>query len=178
MTQPESKVSSAFRRATEVPDGAVSFESVARRAHQRHRIAAASSTTVAVVAVVALAGIGSQMFRPGGDGSPGQGASPTAVAPATTRVPVSGQLRLTGDGSAGSEQGTPGTVVFRAGDGTKTKVGAGNDGAFSVRLKPGVYTVTGTSFLSGEGKDLCRDRNPVTVSASRQPFVLVACNRR
>jgi hypothetical protein len=178
MTQPESKVSSAFRRATEVPDGTISFESVARRAHQRHRVVAASSTTVAVVAVVALAGVGSQMFRTTGHGSPLRGASPTAVAPATTSVPVSGQLRLTGGPSAVSEHGTPGTVFFLAGDGTKTTVPAASDGAFSVRLKPGVYTVTGTSFLYGDGKYVCRAENQVTVSASSLPIVLVGCIRR
>lgn len=178
MTQPESTVSTAFRRATAVPDGAVSFESVARRVHRRHRIAAASSTMVAVVVVAALAGVGNQMFRSTGHNSPLRGASPSAVAPATTRVPVSGQLRLTGGASTASEHGTAGKVYFLAGDGTKTTVGAASDGAFSVRLKPGEYTATGTSFSYGDGNYLCRARNPVTVSAGSPIFVLVACDRR
>jgi hypothetical protein len=178
MTQPESKVSNAFRRATEEPDGTVSFESVSRRAHRRHRVAAASSTTVAVVAVVALAGVGSQLFRSTGHDNPLRGASPSAVAPATTGVPVSGQLRLTGGPSAASEHGTSGTVSFVAGDGTKTTVTAAGDGAFSVRLKPGMYTVTGSSPLYGDGKYVCHADGPVTVSERSLTGVLVACSRR
>jgi hypothetical protein len=183
MTQPESMLASAFRRATEDPDGTVSFESVAHRVHRRHRVAAASSTT-AVVAVVALAGLGSQLFRSTGRESPLRGASPSALAPATTGVLVSGQLRLTGGPSTAGEQGTAGTVLFRADDGTRTTAAAASDGAFSVRLKPGEYTVTGTSFAYGDGKYVCLAQHPVTVSAasdrsaSSPTWVLVACDRR
>jgi hypothetical protein len=178
MTQPESKVSNAFRRATEEPDGTVSFESVARRARRHHRVAAATSTTVAVVAVVALAGVGSQMFRSvDGHDSPLRGVTSTSVAPAASGSDVSGQLRLTGGPSSASEHGTSGTVYFVASDGTKTTVSAAVDGAFSVRLKPGVYTVTGASPLYGDGKYVCQADNPVTVSADRRADVLVACDR-
>ncbi len=68
----------------------------------------------------------------------------------------------------------PGSVTLTA-PGVDRDVPVGADGAFSVTVPPGKYTVTGHSPLYGSGAYLCRATGPVTVTSGRTTRADVLC---
>lgn len=92
---------------------------------------------------------------------------------------TTGVLQLVG-GPAGHEPQTlAGIVTFTAADGSRSTVPVEADGAFTVVISPGTYTVTGTSPSYGNGTGICRAEAPVTVTFDAGASnVMVNCQAR
>ncbi len=89
---------------------------------------------------------------------------------------VSGTLRLTGGPSGSSQPGVGGQVVFTSDDTHHTQAAA--DGTFTMSLRPGTYTVTGTSPQFDDGQGTCRADTRVVVTGTAVAGLVVACSRR
>lgn len=68
----------------------------------------------------------------------------------------------------------PGTVTV-TGPGVHLDVSVGADGAYSVRVPPGRYTVTGHSPLYGSGTALCQAVGIATVTSGHSTLADVLC---
>jgi hypothetical protein len=115
----------------------------------------------AFAAVLALTGCGSDR----------------AGASADPAVQVSGTLRMTGGPAGATQPGAPGDVLFTS-TGARQVTHAAADGAFSISLPPGTYTVAGTSPQYGDGQGICRVDAPVVVTEKAVSGLVVACSRR
>jgi hypothetical protein len=119
-------------------------------------VRSASVVAVALLATVPLGGCG-------GSAAPSEAAR------------VSGRLEMTGGPAGASPQGVPGRVTFEADDGGRVTASADSRGAFGIAVRPGRYTVTGTSpQFSGS----CAADGPVTVPAGGLAGLTVACSRK
>ena len=141
----------------------------ARRGRDRRGRIAAGSLLVAVVAGVALVPTLVAAQRP-----------PTisvVVGPGSAAT-VTGVLRSSGGPMGAGQSGLLGVIVFESATGQTTTTKTGSDGTFTTAIKPGTYTVTGTSPQYGDEKATCRATDPVTVSRTGLAGVAVICPMR
>jgi hypothetical protein len=98
-------------------------------------------------------------------------------------VPVGEGDRIVGGGGwpVGALSALPaerlleGTVTVRGAAGEPHTVRVGSDGAFTLRVRAGVYTVTGRSPLYESGAVNCHAAGPVTVRTGVTSRVPVMC---
>ena len=69
----------------------------------------------------------------------------------------------------------PGTITFRASDGTTTSFSSGTNGTFTGQLPPGSYTVTATSSLINDGTSACSQSLSTRVQAGKTVSLTVVC---
>jgi hypothetical protein len=143
------------------------------RRQRRNRLAAG-----AALAVLATAGGASMMVPASAPDNPGD----TVRAPAGLRsdpVTVTGSLQWVGGPPDTPPRGVPGTVRFRADDGTITPTTTSGDGRFTVTVTAGRYVVTGTPGPGDpQQPPTCRAETPVTVPADGLTGVEVNCHIR
>jgi hypothetical protein len=95
------------------------------------------------------------------------------------QIPVVGVLQMTGGPVGASTVPVAGEVQFVDRDGRQVSVKAGTDGRFATRLKPGSYSVTGTSPLFNDGRGSCLAQGAFQVSEFHgTPSLTVSCPRR
>jgi hypothetical protein len=70
----------------------------------------------------------------------------------------------------------PGTVSFRAADGTTISVTSGRTGTFTGHLPPGTYAVTATSSLINDGKSTCSRPLTTRVLAGKTVSLTIICD--
>jgi hypothetical protein len=88
---------------------------------------------------------------------------------------ILGTLEAVGGPAPGTPRPLRGSITLRNSSGTAFTATAGSDGAFSVRIPPGPYTVIGRSPLYDSGIADCQPIEPVTVVAGTTIRVVVAC---
>ncbi|KQZ87424.1 hypothetical protein ASD62_17720 [Phycicoccus sp. Root563] len=71
-----------------------------------------------------------------------------------------------------------GEIVFKSATGQTTTTKTGSDGMFTIAVKPGTYTVTGSSPQYSDGQGACQTDDPVTVSSAGLTGVTVTCPMR
>jgi hypothetical protein len=91
---------------------------------------------------------------------------------------VVGALEAVGGPAPGTPRPLSGSITLRDSVGTVFTGTAGSDGLFSVRVPPGVYTVTGRSPLYNSGTVDCQSVGSVTVAARTTIRVVVMCQER
>jgi hypothetical protein len=70
----------------------------------------------------------------------------------------------------------PGTISFRAGNGSTISVSSDSTGTFTGQLPPGSYTVTATSSLINEGKSTCSRPLTTRVQAGKAVSLTIICD--
>lgn len=88
---------------------------------------------------------------------------------------VVGSLEAVGGPAPGTPRALSGSLTLRDSMGAVFTGTAGSDGLFSVRVPPGLYTVTGRSPLYSSGNVDCQSVGPVTVTSGTTTRVVVAC---
>ncbi|MGA7988888.1 MAG: YCF48-related protein [Candidatus Dormiibacterota bacterium] len=112
------------------------------------------------------------------------GASWTLITPRFTRSVASrygnviGTLETVGGAAPGTPRPIPGSVVLRNAAGTVFTASAGANGAFSIRVPQGSYSVTATSPLLGGGGDCNAVVQPLVVAPGATVTTLVQCQIR
>lgn len=102
--------------------------------------------------------------------------TPTFVhAPAVRTGIVRGTLDAVGGVAPGLPRPLPGTIRLRASNGTLFTATTGADGAFSLHVPAGSYTVTGSSPLIGGGAAVCQATTSVSLSAGATVTTMVIC---
>lgn len=178
---PDFRESLAAEAARRQPTQQPPFEVLVRRRRARdwRQRAGAIGLTIAIGAgiggLVMLKGIRPTTFDPADPATTTVETSPHGDGDGAT---VAGTMQVTGGPEGATPSGVSGTVLFRAADGVTSAATARDDGSFTVTLKPGQYSVTGTSTAFGDGAYLCRTDAPVVVSTKGLTGVLVACSRR
>jgi hypothetical protein len=135
-------------------------------------------TTGVALAALAMAG-GASMMIPGRvPDNPGD----VVRAPAgllTDPVTVTGSLQSIGGPQGTPPRGIPGTVRFRADDGTITPATTTDDGRFTITVTAGRYMVTGTPAPGDRRQPPpCQAETPVTVPTDGLTGVEVNCHIR
>ena len=87
---------------------------------------------------------------------------------------LTGHLYGVGGPAPGLPRPWPGTVTL-TGAGVHLDVRVGASGAYSVRVPPGRYTVTGHSPLYGNGTYFCQAAGMATVTSGRTTKADVLC---
>ena len=72
----------------------------------------------------------------------------------------------------------PGTISFRAGDGSTISVSSDSAGRFTGQLPPGTYAVTASSSLINDGKSTCSRPLTTRVQAGRTVALTIICDIR
>jgi hypothetical protein len=72
----------------------------------------------------------------------------------------------------------PGTISFRAGDGSTINVSSDSTGTFTGHLPPGSYTVTATSSQINDGKSTCSRPLTTRVQAGKTVSLTIICDIR
>ena len=72
----------------------------------------------------------------------------------------------------------PGTISFRAGNGSVISVSSDNTGRFTGQLPPGTYAVTATSSQINEGKYPCSRPLTTRVQAGKTVSLTIICDIR
>jgi hypothetical protein len=141
------------------------------RARRRQR-----TRLIAGVALIALAGAGGAMaFLEADPGRPDD----TVRAPAGPfPVTVTGLLQQVGGPQGTPPRGIPGTVWFRADDGTTTPAPTADSGRFTITVAAGRYVVTGAPAGDPQQPPTCRAEIPLTVSPEGLTGVEVNCHIR
>jgi hypothetical protein len=88
---------------------------------------------------------------------------------------VRGTLQEVGGAKPGTPRPLPGSVALRNSEGSMFTATAGLNGAFSVGLPPGSYTLIGHSPSFGGGEAECDGLAPVTVIPSATVTAVVDC---
>jgi hypothetical protein len=70
----------------------------------------------------------------------------------------------------------PGTISFRAANGSTISVSSDGTGKFTGQLPPGSYTVTAKSGLINDGKSTCSVPLNTRVQAGRTVSLTIICN--
>jgi hypothetical protein len=87
---------------------------------------------------------------------------------------LTGHLYGVGGPAPGSPRPWSGTVTV-TGSGVHLDVPVGADGAYSVKVPPGRYTVTGHSPLNGSGTALCQAAGIATATSGHSTKADVLC---
>ena len=70
-----------------------------------------------------------------------------------------------------------GNVTATSASGTSVRVATGANGAFTIQLPPGTYSVTATSPVYDSGMTICATNGgAVSVSSGHRTTVLVSCD--
>jgi hypothetical protein len=72
----------------------------------------------------------------------------------------------------------PGTISFRAGNGSTIGVSSDSTGRFTGQLPPGSYTVTATSSLINDGTSTCSRPLTTQVQAGKTVTLTLICDIR
>jgi hypothetical protein len=70
----------------------------------------------------------------------------------------------------------PGTISFRAGNGSAISVSSDSTGTFTGHLPPGTYAVTATSSLINDGKSTCSRPLTTRVQAGKTVTLAIICD--
>ena len=70
----------------------------------------------------------------------------------------------------------PGTISFRAGNGSVITVSSSSTGTFTGQLPPGTYGVTATSSLINDGKSTCSRPLTTRVQAGKTVSLTIICD--
>src|SRR3954447_1728253 len=84
------------------------------------------------------------------------------------RTAVTGHLLRVGGPAPGAPLPLPGTVTATRSDGDATTVRTGSDGAYQLRLAPGIYSLSGASPEVDNGTAGCASPAAITVGRSPQ----------
>jgi hypothetical protein len=86
-----------------------------------------------------------------------------------------GRLQGIGGPAPGLARAWPGTITI-VGSGQSRDVPVGDDGAYSVTLPTGEYTIVGHSPEYGDGRYLCQAQQPVTITAGATTTADTSCS--
>lgn len=95
----------------------------------------------------------------------------------TDRATLTGHIYMVGGPAATAPRAVSGTVTVEGADGSHT-VTAGADGRYSIRLRPGTYTVSATSPQYNDGTGRCSANAPAAVGRSGARTADVYCQMK
>ena len=102
-------------------------------------------------------------------------AAACSATPGPTGTVTGTYIRVGGPGGTPNVP-LPGTISFRAGDGSTISLSSGSTGTFTGQLPPGTYAVTAESSLINDGKSACSRPLTARVQAGQTVTLTIICD--